>query len=111
MKPKQKLANVKFVSVAPYLLSSDVSALSPSCPPLSRYYHIPIGNLPDDISTFGTDLFFSRHLHHHNHLLWLSPTSRPDLGGKEADDSRLVMEFDERVSVEINHPGCYSTGE
>ncbi|KAJ7309581.1 hypothetical protein JRQ81_007633, partial [Phrynocephalus forsythii] len=30
-------------------------------------------------------------------------------GGKEADDSRLVMEFDERVSVEINHPGCYST--
>ncbi|KAL8180571.1 UNVERIFIED_CONTAM: hypothetical protein K2H54_028004, partial [Gekko kuhli] len=76
---------------------------------MSRYYHIPIGNLPDDISTFGTDLFFSRHLHCHNHLLWLSPTSRPDLGGKEADDSRLVMEFDERVSVEINHPGCYST--
>ncbi|XP_077163573.1 DNA polymerase epsilon catalytic subunit A isoform X2 [Paroedura picta] len=76
---------------------------------MSRYYHIPIGNLPDDISTFGTDLFFSRHLHRHNHLLWLSPTSRPDLGGKEADDSRLVMEFDERVSVEINHPGCYST--
>ncbi|XP_048370765.1 DNA polymerase epsilon catalytic subunit A [Sphaerodactylus townsendi] len=76
---------------------------------MSRYYHIPVGNLPDDISTFGTDLFFSRHLHRHNHLLWLSPTSRPDLGGKEADDSRLVMEFDERVSVEINHPGCYST--
>nr|XP_028564984.1 DNA polymerase epsilon catalytic subunit A [Podarcis muralis] len=76
---------------------------------MSRYYHIPIGNLPDDISTFGTDLFFSRHLHRHNHLLWLSPTSRPDLGGKEADDSRLVMEFDERVSVEINNPGCYST--
>ncbi|XP_063171878.1 DNA polymerase epsilon catalytic subunit A [Candoia aspera] len=76
---------------------------------MSRYYHLPIGNLPDDISTFGTDLFFSRHLHRHNHLLWLSPTSRPDLGGKEADDSRLVMEFDERASVEINHPGCYST--
>ncbi|XP_063000312.1 DNA polymerase epsilon catalytic subunit A [Elgaria multicarinata webbii] len=76
---------------------------------MSRYFHIPIGNLPDDVSTFGTDLFFSRHLHRHNHLLWISPTSRPDLGGKEADDSRLVMEFDERASVEINHPGCYST--
>uniref|UniRef100_A0A8C3L7G5 DNA polymerase epsilon catalytic subunit n=1 Tax=Chrysolophus pictus TaxID=9089 RepID=A0A8C3L7G5_CHRPC len=74
-----------------------------------RYYHIPIGNLPDDISTFGSDLFFSRHLRRHNHLLWLSPTARPDLGGKEADDNRLVMEFDERASVEINNPGCYST--
>ncbi|ETE60432.1 DNA polymerase epsilon catalytic subunit A, partial [Ophiophagus hannah] len=31
------------------------------------------------------------------------------MGGKEADDSRLVMEFDERASVEINNPGCYST--
>lgn len=78
------------------------------CP---RYYHIPIGNLPDDISVFGSDLFFSRHLRRHNHLLWLSPTARPDLGGKEADDNRLVMEFDERASVEINNPGCYSTGE
>lgn len=76
---------------------------------MARYYHIPIGNLPDDISTFGSDLFFSRHLRRHNHLLWLSPTSRPDLGGKEADDNRLVMEFDERSTVEINNPGCYST--
>ncbi|CAN8193292.1 unnamed protein product [Coccothraustes coccothraustes] len=76
---------------------------------MSRYYHIPIGNLPDDISTFGSDLFFSRHLRRHNHLLWLSPTARPDLGGKEVDDNRLVMEFDERASVEINNPGCYST--
>ncbi|EMP24874.1 DNA polymerase epsilon catalytic subunit A [Chelonia mydas] len=76
---------------------------------MSRYYHIPIGNLPDDISTFGSDLFFSRHLRRHNHLLWLSPMARPDLGGKEADDNRLVMEFDDRASVEINNPGCYST--
>ncbi|XP_062890220.1 DNA polymerase epsilon catalytic subunit A isoform X2 [Mobula hypostoma] len=76
---------------------------------MARYYHIPIGNLPDDISTFGSDLFFSRHLRRHNHLLWLSPTSRPDLGGKEADDNRLVMEFDERSTVEINNPGRYST--
>uniref|UniRef100_A0A4W3JDP1 DNA polymerase epsilon catalytic subunit n=1 Tax=Callorhinchus milii TaxID=7868 RepID=A0A4W3JDP1_CALMI len=77
---------------------------------MARYYHIPIGNLPDDISIFGSDLFFSRHLRRHNHLLWLSPTSRPDLGGKEADDSRLVMEYDERSAVEINNPDCYSTG-
>nr|XP_033811806.1 DNA polymerase epsilon catalytic subunit A [Geotrypetes seraphini] len=76
---------------------------------MARYYHIPVGNLPDDISMFGSDLFFSRHLCRHNHLLWQSPTSRPDLGGKEADDNRLVMEFDDKASVEINNSGCYST--
>ncbi|OWK14641.1 POLE [Cervus elaphus hippelaphus] len=76
---------------------------------MSRYFHVPVGNLPEDISTFGSDLFFARHLQRHNHLLWLSPTSRPDLGGKEADDNRLVMEFDDQAPVEINSSGCYST--
>ncbi|XP_058137158.1 DNA polymerase epsilon catalytic subunit A [Dasypus novemcinctus] len=76
---------------------------------MSRYFHIPVGNLPEDISTFGSDLFFARHLQRHNHLLWLSPTPRPDLGGKEADDNRLVMEFDDQAAVEINSSGCYST--
>lgn len=75
-----------------------------------RYYHLPVGNLPQDVSIFGSDLFLARHLRKHNHLLWLSPTARPDLGGKEADDSRLVMESDDRGSVEINAPGCFSTG-
>ncbi|XP_059750084.1 DNA polymerase epsilon catalytic subunit A isoform X1 [Balaenoptera ricei] len=76
---------------------------------MSRYFHVPVGNLPEDISTFGSDLFFARRLQRHNHLLWLSSTSRPDLGGKEADDNRLVMEFDDQAPVEINSSGCYST--
>uniref|UniRef100_A0A3P9H1R7 DNA polymerase epsilon catalytic subunit n=1 Tax=Oryzias latipes TaxID=8090 RepID=A0A3P9H1R7_ORYLA len=76
---------------------------------MARYYHLPVGNLPQDVSIFGSDLFLARHLRKHNHLLWLSPTARPDLGGKEADDSRLVMESDDRGSVEINAPGCFST--
>ncbi|KAJ8415285.1 hypothetical protein AAFF_G00422650 [Aldrovandia affinis] len=76
---------------------------------MARYYHLPVGNLPEDVSIFGSDLFLARHLRKHNHLLWLSPTARPDLGGKEADDSRLVMESEDRGSVEINAQGCYST--
>ncbi|XP_016428215.1 DNA polymerase epsilon catalytic subunit A [Sinocyclocheilus rhinocerous] len=76
---------------------------------MARYYHLPVGNLPQDISIFGSDLFLARHLRKHNHLLWLSPTARPDHGGKEADDSRLVMESDERGSMDINSHGCYST--
>lgn len=82
----------------------------PSPPSHLRYYHLPVGNLPHDVSIFGSDLFLARHLRKHNHLLWLSPTARPDLGGKEADDSRLVMEADDRGSMEINAQGCYSTG-
>uniref|UniRef100_A0A8C2PPH2 DNA polymerase epsilon catalytic subunit n=1 Tax=Cyprinus carpio TaxID=7962 RepID=A0A8C2PPH2_CYPCA len=65
---------------------------------MARYYHLPVGNLPQDISIFGSDLFLARHLRKHNHLLWLSPTARPDLGGK-------------RGSMEINSHGCYSTGK
>ncbi|XP_066545416.1 DNA polymerase epsilon catalytic subunit A [Amia ocellicauda] len=76
---------------------------------MARYFNLPVGNLPEDVSIFGSDLFLARHLRRHNHLLWLSPTARPDLGGKEADDSRLVMESEERSSVEINAQGCYST--
>uniref|UniRef100_A0A3Q3JPX5 DNA polymerase epsilon catalytic subunit n=1 Tax=Monopterus albus TaxID=43700 RepID=A0A3Q3JPX5_MONAL len=76
---------------------------------MARYYHLPVGNLPQDVSIFGSDLFLARHLRKHNHLLWLSPTARPDLGGKEVDDSRLVMESDDKCSVEINAQGCYST--
>ncbi|KTG05421.1 hypothetical protein cypCar_00016258, partial [Cyprinus carpio] len=49
---------------------------------MARYYHLPVGNLPQDISIFGSDLFLAHHLRKHNHLLWLSPTARPDLGGK-----------------------------
>lgn len=56
-----------------------------------RYLHIPLGNLPKDITMFGCDLFFARHLQKNNHVLWCSPTERPDLGGKEADDNRWTF--------------------
>ncbi|XP_035661114.1 DNA polymerase epsilon catalytic subunit A-like [Branchiostoma floridae] len=76
---------------------------------LAAYFHVPVGNLPQDTSLFGADLFFARHLQKHNHLLWCSPNERPDLGGKEADDNRLVTEFEDVTSVELNNPGCYHT--
>ena len=58
-----------------------------------RYLHIPVGNLPKDITLTGCDIFFARHLNKHNHILWCSATERPDLGGKEADDNRFVSLF------------------
>jgi len=56
-----------------------------------RYFHVPLGNLPKDTTLFGCDLFYARHLQKHNHVLWCSPTDRPDLGGKEADDNRYTL--------------------
>jgi hypothetical protein len=74
-----------------------------------RYFHIPVGNLPKDSTLFGCDLFFARHLQKHNHILWCSLTDRPDLGGKEADDNRLVTEPEESNIVEVNKSGSYPT--
>uniref|UniRef100_A0A8R1XQP9 DNA polymerase epsilon catalytic subunit n=1 Tax=Onchocerca volvulus TaxID=6282 RepID=A0A8R1XQP9_ONCVO len=56
---------------------------------VSRYLHVPIGNVPEDFSTFGPDVLFARNLINQGYVLWASPLSRPDLGGKELDDARL----------------------
>uniref|UniRef100_A0A915Q6B6 DNA polymerase epsilon catalytic subunit n=1 Tax=Setaria digitata TaxID=48799 RepID=A0A915Q6B6_9BILA len=56
---------------------------------VSRYLHVPIGNIPEDFSTFGPDVLFARSLIDQGYVLWASPLNRPDLGGKELDDARL----------------------
>ncbi|XP_031567678.1 DNA polymerase epsilon catalytic subunit A-like [Actinia tenebrosa] len=75
----------------------------------ARYFHVPVGNIPMDATLFAADLFYARHLQKHGHLLWMSPTDRPDLGGKEEDDNRLSLLTDEAESMEFNSPGCYPT--
>ena len=59
----------------------------------SRYFQIPIGNLPIDAPLYACDLFYARHLFKNNYILWCSSTSYPDLGGKEYDDYRLEQTF------------------
>lgn len=74
-----------------------------------RYYHIPLGNLPPDPTSFGADLFYARHLQKHNFVLWYSNTDKPDLGGNEKNDARLLAEYLEGSSEVANNPGCYSS--
>uniref|UniRef100_A0A0X3P616 DNA-directed DNA polymerase n=2 Tax=Schistocephalus solidus TaxID=70667 RepID=A0A0X3P616_SCHSO len=97
---------------------------------LARYLHVPVGNvpvadapphvsltsLPSPTNTpatplptveFGCDLFYARHLIKQNHILWVSATGRPDFGGKEVDDQRLMLEMEESTVVEINRKGFY----
>lgn len=75
----------------------------------SRYFHLPVGNMPQDPALFGSDLFYARHLLKHNHVLWCSPTDKPDLGGVQENDSRLLAENQEGSSEVCNVPGWYSS--
>lgn len=84
-------------------LNSVVDLMLDQC----RYFYLPIGNMPADTVLYGADLFFARHLQKNNFVLWTSPTSRPDLGGREADDCRLLAEFEDNITVVQNKPGYY----
>lgn len=75
-----------------------------------EYLHVPVGNLPADSSLFGVDLFYARYLQKHNFILWYSPTKRPDFGGHEDDDNRLLSEFeDSYMQTAQNKAGFYPT--
>ncbi len=76
----------------------------------ARYLHIPLGNVPEDTAILGIDLFLARQLRRAGHVLWCSPSARPDLGGKELDDARLVADWEAHsVRAEgtaiVNNPG------
>lgn len=73
-----------------------------------RYFHLPLGNMPPDTILFGADLFYARLLQKNNFVLWWSDNTRPDLGGREADDSRLLAEFEDNIQVIQNKSGYYS---
>lgn len=73
-----------------------------------RYFHLPLGNMPPDTILFGADLFYARLLKKNNFVLWWSDNVRPDLGGREADDSRLLAEFEDNIQVVQSLEGYYS---
>ena len=76
---------------------------------LSRYGGIPIGNISQDVLGFIVDIYFSRNLTSHNHLLWVSKSPDPDLGGKQQTDFRFLSNAYEMKQVEINNQGSYAT--
>ncbi|XP_034952341.1 DNA polymerase epsilon catalytic subunit 1 [Chelonus insularis] len=74
-----------------------------------RFFAAPLGNIPADATLFGADLFYARNLQKNNFVLWCSPTERPDLGGSEHDDNRLLTDFEESSSCTANKSGTYSS--
>eukprot|EP01084_Bolivina_argentea_P248160 415079_1 len=71
-----------------------------------RYSHVPIGNMPNDVWSFTSDIFFSRLLSDNKHLWWISSGIRPDLGGLEEDENLFD---DEYFNPTINNPGSYNS--
>jgi len=72
----------------------------------ARYSHIPIGNMPHDVWSYTSDVFFSRLLADHKHLWWISDGSRPDLGGLEEDENLFD---DEHSNPVMNNRGAFHT--
>jgi DNA polymerase epsilon subunit 1 len=71
----------------------------------SRYAHLPIGNMSDDFAVDTADIFFSRRLQHNKYLLWMSNSSKPDLGGDDDNDMWVEEHENPRICV----PGAYRT--
>ncbi|KAJ1679728.1 DNA polymerase epsilon catalytic subunit, partial [Spiromyces aspiralis] len=98
---------------------------------LAKYANVPVGNLPADLPPmFLADIVFARRLVQAKHVLWWSSASRPDLGGREGDESEaagldlaeLLDDISDGVAkksklalagwkrrVETNSPGSYDT--
>ncbi|KAG0052419.1 DNA polymerase epsilon catalytic subunit [Gryganskiella cystojenkinii] len=74
---------------------------------LSRYSDIPLCNIEQDSPIFVTDILLARRLQRHDMLLWWSPSSKPDLGGREDDEN--LSGFEELLDPNINLPGHYET--
>jgi len=66
------------------------------------YANIPIGNLSRDFPLQSSDLSYARSLVQQNFILWLSPSSFPDVGRMEFGNSRMIQE--------IEYPSHYRAG-
>ncbi|XP_042499556.1 DNA polymerase epsilon catalytic subunit A-like isoform X2 [Macadamia integrifolia] len=71
---------------------------------LSRYAHVPLGNFELDWLLFTADIFYSRALHDHQQVLWISNDGIPDLGGIVEDGTCFADEVHQPV---LTYPGAY----
>ncbi|KAH7890461.1 hypothetical protein F5I97DRAFT_33293 [Phlebopus sp. FC_14] len=71
---------------------------------LADYYDVPIGHIDGDQPLLLSDIGFARRLMQADVVLWWSPTERPDLGGREADNRPV----EELQNTEFITSGCYS---
>ncbi|KAI6112282.1 hypothetical protein EDD16DRAFT_1176350 [Pisolithus croceorrhizus] len=71
---------------------------------LADYFDVPVGHVDGDQPLLLSDISFARRLIQQDIVLWWSPSERPDLGGREADNSPV----EDLQHTEFVTPGCYS---
>ncbi|KAK3041245.1 hypothetical protein RJ639_001528, partial [Escallonia herrerae] len=71
---------------------------------LSRYAHVPLGNIELDWLIHTADIFFARALRHQQQVLWISDNGIPDLGGISVEESCYADEVNQPV---LTYPGAY----
>ncbi|KAI3783594.1 hypothetical protein L1987_42678 [Smallanthus sonchifolius] len=71
---------------------------------LSRYSHIPLGNIELDWRIHTADIFFARALRDQKQILWISDNGIPDLGG---DNEEETCYFDEVNQPVLTCDGAY----
>ena len=74
---------------------------------LADRFDVPICNLEKDVPIFLADIDFARRMTKADLVLWWSPSSRPDLGGREADANSQQLS-EELSNPELGRAGCYS---
>jgi DNA polymerase epsilon subunit 1 len=73
---------------------------------MSGYADVPLCNTETDWSVAMIDLFLARELTRRDMVLWYSVSERPDLGGRQDDNTQPSNLEDESDHV-INNPGSY----
>lgn len=69
---------------------------------LSRFTHVPLGNLTSDVAIEASDIFYGRLLSLNRYILWASTSATPDLGGY------IINNYDEEIKpFEISNKGVY----
>ncbi|KAM0786880.1 hypothetical protein ACM66B_002305 [Microbotryomycetes sp. NB124-2] len=74
---------------------------------LADKFDVPVCNLERDVPVFLADVDFARRLTNAGLVLWWSPGSRPDLGGREIDANSQQL-ADDLTSPDVGKPGSYS---
>ncbi|PWA94332.1 DNA polymerase epsilon catalytic subunit [Artemisia annua] len=64
---------------------------------LSRYSHVPLGNLEQDWLIYTADLLFARALRDQQQILWISDNGIPDLGGNNDAETCYADEVDQPI--------------
>lgn len=72
----------------------------------SGYADVPLCNTESDWSVAMIDLFLARELTRRDMVLWYSVSERPDLGGRQDDNTQPSNAVEEAEYV-INNPGSY----